>query len=186
MEKDGQLFLIVGNSGSGKDSLLEEVMARWPDSARPLKIPRRYITRAAHKSEPFISVTVKEFESLKQKGKFCLSWHVYDTHYGVPAKIINWLQQGDPVIVNVSRAVIPRARQMIPGLKIIFVSVPFETTLERIKSRSRESVDDPGFKQRVARAQENQTLPDADFVVDNSGSLETAANRLLNYMLSIS
>ena len=186
MDCSGQLFLIVGNSGSGKDSLLEEVMARWPDAAAPLKNPRRYITRPAHKSEPFISVTEKEFENLKQQGKFCLSWHVYDTHYGVPAKIIDWLQQGEVVIVNVSRAVIPRARQMIPGLKVIFVSVPFETTLERIKSRSRESVDDPGFKQRVARAQENQTLPDADFVVDNSGSLETAANRLLNYMLSLS
>jgi ribose 1,5-bisphosphokinase len=184
IENSGQLFLIVGNSGSGKDSLLEEVMARWPDSATPLKNPRRYITRPAHKSEPFISVTVKEFEILKQQGNFCLSWHVYDTHYGVPAKIINWLQQGDSVIVNVSRAVIPRARQMIPGLKIIFVSVPFETTLERIKSRNRESIDDPGFKQRLARAQENQSLADADFVVDNSGSLEAAADELLNYLLS--
>ena len=184
MDYSGHLFLIVGNSGSGKDSLLEEVMARWPDSARPLKNPRRYITRPAHKSEPFFSVTVEEFENLKQQGKFCLSWHVYDTHYGVPAKIINWLQQGDAVIVNVSRAVIPRARQMFTDLKVIFVSVPFETTLERIKSRNRESIHDPGFKQRVARAQENQTLPDADFVVDNSGSLEDAAGELLNYLLS--
>ena len=184
MHYTGQLFLIVGNSGSGKDSLLEEVTARWPDSATPLKIPRRYITRPAHKSEPFISVTVKEFEILKQQGKFCLSWHVYDTHYGVPAKIINWLRQGDPVIVNVSRTAIPRARQMIPGLKIIFVSVPFETTLARIKSRNRESINHPAFKQRVARAQENQTLPDADFVVDNSGSLEAAVDALLKYLLS--
>ena len=184
MEHTGQLFLIVGNSGSGKDSLLEEVMARWPDSATPLKNPRRYITRPAHKSEPFISVTLKEFEQLQQQEKFCLSWHVYDTHYGVPAKIINWLQQGDLVIVNVSRAVIPRARQIIPGLKVIFVSVPFETTLARIKSRNRESINDPGFKQRVARARENQTLPDADFVVDNSGSLEAAVDALLKYLLS--
>jgi phosphonate metabolism protein PhnN/1,5-bisphosphokinase (PRPP-forming) len=184
MKNSGQLFLIVGNSGSGKDSLLEEVMARWPASAGQLRIPRRYITRPAHKSEPFIAVTAEEFETLKQDGEFYLSWHVYDTHYGVPVTIINWLQQGDAVIVNVSRAIIPQARQMIPGLKVIFVSVPLETTLQRIKSRNRESLNDPGFKQRLARAQENQTLADADFVVDNSGSLETAAEELLCYMLS--
>ena len=184
MEYTGQLFLIVGNSGSGKDSLLEEVIARWPASARPLRIPRRYITRPAHKSEPYIPVAAGEFKNLKQKGEFWLSWHVYDTHYGVPVTIIDWLQQGDPVIVNVSRAVIPRARQMMPGLKVIFVSVPFETTLQRIQSRNRESIDDPGFKQRLARARENQILADADFVVDNSGALEAAADALLNYILS--
>ena len=184
MKKNGQLFLIVGNSGSGKDSLLEEVLKRWPASARPLRIPRRYITRPAHKSEPFIAVTVKDFETLKQAGKFCLSWHVYDTYYGVPATIINYLQQGNAVIVNVSRAIIPKARQMMPGLKVIFVSVPLEATLQRIQSRNRESLNDPGFKQRLARAQENQKLADADFMVDNSGSLEVAAEELLNYMLS--
>ena len=80
---------------------------------------------------------------------------------------------------------IPLAHQMIPDLKVIFVSVPLETTLKRIQSRNRESVNDPGFKQRVARAQENQTLPDADFVVDNSGSLEAAADALLEYLLSV-
>ena len=184
MEYNGQLFLIVGNSGSGKDSLLAEVLNRWPSSAGQLRIPRRYITRPAHKSEPFIAVTVKDFETLQQAGKFCLSWHVYDTHYGVPATIIKWLQQRDAVIVNVSRAIIPNARLMIPDLKVIFVSVPLEATLQRIKSRNRESLNDPGFKQRLARARENQTLAGADFVVDNSGSLEAAADELLNYMLS--
>jgi ribose 1,5-bisphosphokinase len=186
MESSGQLFLIVGNSGSGKDSLLEEVMTRWPASAGQLRIPRRYITRPAHKSEPFISVTSEEFTDLKQQGKFCLSWHVYDTHYGVPTTVIKWLQEGDPVIVNVSRAIIPQARRLLPGLKVIFISVPLEATLQRIKSRKRESLNDPGFKQRLARAQDNQTLPGTDFVVDNSGSLEVAADQLLNYMLSFS
>ena len=62
--------------------------------------------------------------------------------------------------------------------------MPLELTLQRIKARSRESVDDPGFQQRLARAKENQTLTEADFVVDNSVSLQTAAEKLLDYMLS--
>jgi len=184
MDFSGQLFLIVGNSGSGKDSLLEEVMTRWPASAKALKISRRYITRPAHKSEPFVPVTPQDFEGLRQQGKFCLNWHVYDTHYGVPMTTIKWLKEGDLVIVNVSRAIIPQARQLVPDLKVIFVSVPLESTLQRMTSRNRESLNDPGFKQRLARAQENQTLTDADFVVDNSGSLKAAVDELLGYLLS--
>ena len=184
MDYSGQLFLIVGNSGSGKDSLLEEVMTRWPASAKPLKIPRRYITRPAHESEPFVPVTPQDFAGLRRQGKFCLNWYVYDTHYGVPATAIKWLKEGDLVIVNVSRAIIPQARQLVPGLKVIFISVPLASTLQRITSRNRESLNDRGFKQRLARAKANQTLTDADFVVDNSGSLKAAVDELLGYLLS--
>jgi len=184
MLNSGRLFLIVGNSGSGKDSLLQEVLRRWPASAKPMRLVQRYITRPAHKSEPFISVTSEAFENLKQRGKFCLTWHVYDTDYGVPVEMIKWLQQGDAVIVNVSRKIIPQARRRLPDLKVIFVSVPLEVTLQRIKARNRESEHDPGFQQRLARAMENQTLSSADFLVDNSASLQTAAARLLSYMLA--
>lgn len=185
MPEKGQLFLIVGNSGSGKDSLLKEVLKRWPASARPLRIPQRYITRPAHGSEPFISVTPEEFADLNRRGKFCLTWHVYDTDYGVPKMIFNWLDQGVSVIVNVSRKIIPQARQLIPDLKVIFVSVPLDVTLQRIIDRNRESEDGPGFQQRLARARENQALADADFVVDNSVPLEEAAEKLAGYLLSL-
>ena len=185
MERHGQLFLIVGNSGSGKDSLLKEAFKRWPASAGPIRIPQRYITRPAHGSEPFIPVTPEDFAALNQQGKFCLTWHVYDTDYGVPLTILNWLDQGTTVIINVSRDIIPQARRLIPDLKIIFVSVPLDVTRQRIADRNRESEDGPGFQQRLARAKENQTLPGADFVVDNSVPLERAAEQLLHYMLSV-
>ena len=185
MEYSGQLFIIVGNSGSGKDALLNEVLKRWPGSARPIRLPQRYITRPAHDSEPFISVTPEEFAALKQRGKFCLSWNVYDTDYGVPAAILEWLDEGSSVIVNVSRESIPQARRLVKNLKVIFVAVPLEISLQRISARKRESKDDPGFSQRMARAKANQTLAEADFVVDNSVPLDEAAEELLKYMLSV-
>ena len=106
------------------------------------------------------------------------------TEFQHDTTIFNWLAQGVSVIVNVSRKIIPQARQLIPDLKVIFVSVPLDVTLQRIKARNRESEDGPGFQQRLARAKENQTLTDADFVVDNSVPLEEAAEKLLGYMLS--
>ncbi len=184
MDYSGQLFLIVGNSGSGKDSLLKEVLKRWPESAPPLRIPQRYITRPAHHSEPFASVTPEEFAALKQRGKFCLIWHVYEAHYGVPAAILDWLDEGCLVIVNVSRAIIPQARRLVTDLKVIFVAVPLEITLQRIREREREPEKGLGFEQRVSRARANQTLAEADLVIDNSVTLDEAAEKLLEYMLS--
>ncbi|GAG78937.1 unnamed protein product, partial [marine sediment metagenome] len=34
------------------------------------------------------------------------------------------------------------------------------------------------------RAKQNQDIPDADFIVDNSGDLEDAINNFLNYLLT--
>jgi ribose 1,5-bisphosphokinase len=180
----GTLIIIVGNSGSGKDSLLKEALAGWPENKAKVKITRRYITRPPHETEPFHSVTPEEFATMKTNNKFCLTWHVYGLDYGVPNEISEWLEQGELVIVNVSRAVIPDARKIFPELKVIFVKVPFEVTLARIKSRARESEDDPVFKQRVDRARNNQDLPGAEFVVDNTGALEIGAAKLRDYLLS--
>jgi ribose 1,5-bisphosphokinase len=184
MADNGQLFLIVGNSGSGKDSLLKQVLYLWPASAKPLRIPQRYITRPPHDSEPYISITPEEFFDLKRRGKFCLTWQVYDINYGIPADILDWMRQGQHVIVNVSRDIINRARKNMPALKVIFVKVPLDITLQRLRSRCREPETDPAFQQRLQRAKDNQILKDADFTVDNSGSLETAAGTLLQYLLS--
>jgi len=184
MKHTGRLFLIVGNTGSGKDSLLTEVQARWPISVEPIRIPRRYVTRPAHKSEQYISVTPGEFEDLKRKNKFWLTWHVYNTDYGISTIILDWLSRRQHVVVNVSREIIPRARSTIPDLKVIFVSVPLEITLQRMRSRRRESENEQSFQQRLHRAKDNQTLKGADFIVDNSGALDVSAKKLRNYLLS--
>lgn len=176
--------MIVGNAGSGKDSLLGEVLARWPLSAKPIRIPQRYITRPAHVSEPYISVTASEFEDLKRKNRFWLTWRAYGADYGISVIVLEWLNRRQHVAVNVSREIIPRARRIIPDLKVIFVSVPLEVTLERIRSRRRETEDDPSFQQRLRRAKENQSLEGADIIVDNSGALDRSAEKLLEYLLS--
>ena len=184
MTHKGQLFLIVGNAGSGKDSLLKEVLQRWPASAKPIRIPQRTISRPPHDSEPYISVTPEVFDDLKRQNKFWLTWYIYGTHYGIPITILEWLKQGQHVIVNVSRTIIPQARKSMPDLKVVFVKVPLEITLQRLRSRARETEADPAFQQRLQRARENQILESADFTMENSDSLESAAATLLNYLLS--
>ncbi len=179
----GNLFFIVGNSGSGKDSLLKEAMEQWPEDLEEIKVPRRYITRPPHETEPYHSVTEEKFKEMKTMGKFCLDWHIYDLYYGVPVEVENWLENGHLVVINVSRSIIEEAKKKYPDLKIIFVKVPLEITIERIKSRGRESEGDPEYKRRIDRARKKQNLPEADFVVENVGPLEENAQVLKKYLL---
>ncbi len=181
----GFLILIVGNSGSGKDAIVQALLQQWPSSFPPLRIAQRFITRPPHPSEPFISVSFEEFQALLKQNKFIFSWHIYDLDYGVPYEVLDYANRGEIVIINVSRTILQEARLRYPQIKIIFVKVPLVITMERMKSRQRESPSDPQFQERLARARENQDLVDVDCVVDNSGTLQYAVQQLHEYLVGL-
>lgn len=177
----GTLFLIVGNSGSGKDSIISGVIKNYPSNLPQIHASKRYITRPPSKFEGNISISHEEFKKMEKVGKFTLKWHIYELDYGIPKEIENWLKKGHPVIINVSRTIIREAREKYANAKVIFIEVPFEITYQRIKDRKRES--EKLLKERIERARRNQKFPEADFVVDNSGELSDAVKKLLDYII---
>lgn len=179
----GTLFLVVGNSGSGKDSIIYGLLNKYPSNIKPLKLVKRYITRPPSETELNNPITVDEFKNLENQEKFALKWHIYGLDYGVPIEIDNWLKEGHPVIVNVSRTIVKEANEKYGNVKTIFVDVPFEITLQRVQERGRESGD--LLDERIERARKSQKFPKADFIVDNSGKLEDAINQLLNYLIKV-
>jgi phosphonate metabolism protein PhnN/1,5-bisphosphokinase (PRPP-forming) len=178
----GTLFLIVGNSGSGKDSIISGVVKEFLN-LKPIYVPKRYITRPPSETESNISVSTQEFKELDEKGALALKWHIYQLDYGIPIEIEDWLKKGNPVIINVSRTVVKEAREKYVNVKVIFIEVPFEITLQRIKDRKRESSE--LLQERIERARKNQKFPGADFIVDNSGNLSEAITQCLNYLLQV-
>ena len=85
----GILFLIVGNSGSGKDSIISEVIQKYPSNLPPIHAPKRYITRPPSKFEDNISITNEEFKKMEKLGKFTSKWHIYELDYGISSEIEN-------------------------------------------------------------------------------------------------
>ncbi len=179
----GTLFLVVGNSGSGKDSIIKGVSKKYPTNLKKLYIVKRFITRSPSKTENNYSITPEKFKSMEQQGKFALKWHIYHLDYGVSIEIDEWLKKGHPIVVNISRTIIAQARELYENIKVIFIEVPFEITLQRVKERSRESGE--LLDERIERAKTHQKFPTADFVVDNSGNLEDAIEQFLNYVVNI-
>jgi ribose 1,5-bisphosphokinase len=179
----GILFLLTGNSGSGKDSIISGIAEIYPSNLKEMYIPKRYITRPSSEFEKNFSITTEEFNDMDKKGKFALKWHIYELDYGIPIEIENWLEKGHPVIINVSRTILKKAKEKYSNIKVIFVEVPFEITYQRIKDRKRENKD--LLNKRIERARKNQKLPEADFVVDNSGDLNQAITQCLNYLIMV-
>lgn len=179
----GTLFLVIGNSGSGKDSIIFRAINEYPKHLKKIYRVKRYITREPSESEENYYVSHKEFEEIVKKGNFALKWHIYGLDYGVHIEIEEWLKKGHPVVANVSRTIIKKAREQYQNVKVIFIKVPIEITVKRIKSRGRETKNLLG--ERIERARTHQTFPEADFMIDNSGDLKDAVNHFLNYLLEI-
>jgi len=179
----GKLVLVVGNSGSGKDSIIKGVKERYPSDLIKLYLAQRYITRPCSDTEDNIAVTPEVFKIMSLQGEFVLEWYIYGLDYGVHIEIDEWLKKGHPVLVNVSRSIVKKARKIYQNIIVVFIDVPFEISLKRVKERARES--GVRLEERILRARQNQDIPDADFIVDNSGDLEDAINEFLSYLIYI-
>jgi len=168
---EGRLFLIVGNSGSGKDSIIKG-LAGLPG----VRVAKRFITREPSAFEDNNFISLDDFNSMLERNAFLLNWVSYGFNYGVSSEVISWLNQGYDVIVNVSRDVIDKAKNLYHNTKVIFVKVPVSDSINRIKGRGREGGAE--VEARVNRALNNQDCDYADYVIDNSGELSQAVNEL--------
>ena len=174
----GYLILVIGNSGSGKDSIIKETIRK--NQTLNLYSPKRYITRKPSEDENNVFLTNEEYQMKSDQGEFALEWEIYNLKYGVPIEIDDWLRKGYHTIINVSRTVVEEAKQKYQKCKVVFVEVPFHIILKRLEKRGREN--EAGLKERIERAKQNMKHPSADFNIDNSGSLESAVNQFLNYV----
>lgn len=170
----GRLFLVVGPSGVGKDTLLAGAKAAGP----ALHWARRVITRPATAGgEPFEAATDAQFQTRLAAGDFALHWQAHGLSYGVPKSELAPLDQGRTVLLNGSRGALDQALALYPGLTVIRVSAPSALLADRLMARGRESRAD--IEARLNRAAYD--LPAGLAVVDivNDASPETGIARLL-------
>jgi phosphonate metabolism protein PhnN/1,5-bisphosphokinase (PRPP-forming) len=146
----GNLLLVVGASGSGKDTLITGARAAFAASGQ-FMFPRREITRPSLAGgEDHVVVTETEYDARRATGAYALSWSAHGLHYGIPGSIVMDLEAGRQVVANVSRTVIDDARRRFQPVRVIDVRVSEQTLRDRLLARAREAADE--IEQRVARA----------------------------------
>ena len=167
----GTLFLIVGPSGSGKDTLIAGVRKTL---AGTHLFPRRAITRPCEAGgEDHTPVTPEEFHQRERAGQFALSWRAHGLAYGIPAEISTELAHGKHVVINVSRGIVEEARANFGPVRVVEVTASPQILAARLAARGREG--DADVAARLARQQPAY----ADVVVVNDGTIDAGVRALL-------
>jgi phosphonate metabolism protein PhnN/1,5-bisphosphokinase (PRPP-forming) len=172
----GTLFLVVGPSGAGKDTLIAAARAAFAEDPDYL-FARRVVTRPAEAGgEAHEPATVHEFSELVSSGSFSLTWSAHGLRYGIRQEAIAALAAGKHVVVNLSRAVVAEARERFAPVVTIEVTAAREVLDRRLAARGRESADE--IVRRLARVHP-PALPGEVRRIDNSGDLGEAVGAFL-------
>lgn len=173
----GTLFLLVGPSGAGKDTLLDGARMYLEPRGRHV-FPAREITRPQDAGgERHVAVAEETFAARVAGGAYALHWRAHGLGYGVPMGLCLELLRGRHVVVNASRSVLDEARRRFPSVRVVHVTAPTATLRVRIEARGREAGED--VDARVARAAA-WTVDGPDVVeVRNDGSIELGIERLV-------
>ena len=171
----GTLVLLVGPSGSGKDSVLNFARSKFKGDPRVLFV-RRCITRSnSDPSEDHESMSVAAFQRAEMLGEFVISWGAHGLYYGLPATMLAHLECGGVAIANGSRKTIPVLRAQFPNFEAVNLTVDPAILAERLAKRGRETVEE--IQKRIDRSEKlkNEDLfDDRTHHIDNSGNLASA------------
>jgi ribose 1,5-bisphosphokinase len=170
----GRLFVIVGPSGAGKDTLMSAAAKARPD----LVLVRRVITRPTDAGgEAFEGVDETEFDARLARGAFALHWTAHGLRYGIPREIDTDLAAGRTVLFNGSRGVLKDALAAYPTMGVIQIVAAPEVLAARLALRGRETAAD--IAARLARA--DHAIPNgiAGRQVVNDGALGVAVAAFL-------
>lgn len=175
-QRPGTLFLVVGPSGAGKDTLLDGarlVLAGDPRFA----FARRIITRPKDAGgEAHEEATREAFAAREAAGGFFVTWSAHGLRYGLAASIEAELAAGRCVIANVSRT-IPAMLAGRVRAAVVEITAPPDLLAQRLASRGREDAAD--IPSRLGR--EGPAYPDSMAVLPivNDSTPEIGTQRLV-------
>lgn len=169
----GQLILVVGPSGAGKDTLIGLArVARVGNSG--IVFPQRVVTREASSFENNEAVSPLLFGQMLAHGDFAFQWEAHGLRYGIARSIVDEIKAGRTVVINASRTIIDSARRSYANVVVVAVTAPPDVLAERVAARGRPS--DGRIEDRLRRAV-NSSKPDV--IINNVGPAEDHAAELL-------
>ena len=180
----GTVFIISGPSGSGKDTILKEVLKKRTDIYFSISSITRDMREGEVEGEKYHFISRKEFEEGLANEAF-LEYNKYlENYYGTPkAPIDENLALGNDVLIECDVNGAAKIREKMPEVVSVFIMPPsFEVLKKRLSGRGTESAEQIEGRlnaalNEIARANEY------DYIVVND-ALETAVSDSLLVMKS--
>ena len=172
-ETNGRLILVVGPSGVGKDSLIDEARIAFRDDPRYVFVRRVVTRKAAADSEDHDSLDEAAFVEAEKRGLFALTWRAHGLCYGLPMAMRSQLAKGHKVIANISRSVVSQAECLCPHVTLLNLTADPAILAARIAQRGREQTAD--IAKRVERDSAIHVRKAHIITIENNTELRDAA-----------
>ncbi len=176
----GNLLVISGPSGSGKSSLMQELLEQVPQTYFSISSTTRSIREGEKDGVNYHFISKAEFEKEIEEG-FFLEWaKVHDNYYGTSLKpILKELHEGKVVICDIDVQGHKIAREKLGNLiTSVFITTPDQKSLkERLVNRGTDSVD--VIEKRLLNAVSEMTrMKEYDYLLINDDFEKTLAQLL--------
>ena len=176
--RKGILFIISGPAGSGKGTVVKEIINNHKDIALSVSATTRNPRPGEEHGVHYYFITKPEFEGRIERGEI-LEYTTYcDNYYGTPLKEVKRaLNRGQDIILEIEVDGAMQVKKKVRNSVAIMLTPPDGETLER-RLRNRGTETEDVIKWRLARAKEEiLLLPKYDYsVVNEDGKISECAS----------
>ena len=178
MKKEGKLIIISAPSGTGKTTLLKELLKDFPSIVFSVSATTRKPRENEKNGIDYFFLSQNEFEELIEKDELLEYEKIYDYYYGtLKSFVFENLKNGKNVMMDIDVKGALNVKNKYPAAKTIFIVPPSLEELEK-RLKNRKSDSDEDIKKRLIRAKEEISYKDKfDFLLIND-KLEIAKKEL--------
>lgn len=175
----GLLFVVSAPAGCGKDTILEQVLAREDNVGYSVSATTRAPRVGEVDGTHYFFITRERFEEMIANGEVLEYTEYCGNYYGTPRKGVEaMLAEGKDVVLKIEIEGAMNIKKLFPDCCLVFILPPSMRELER-RLRKRGTEDEPTIMRRIAQAKnELDAAADYDYFVVND-DLEDAVNDLI-------
>ena len=169
MDRKGILIVVSGFSGSGKGTLMKELLSRYPDTyALSVSATTRRPRDGEQDGREYFFITEDEFEKMIPKEELIEYARYVKNYYGTPKEYVRkQLDAGKDVILEIEIQGALKVKEAFPDTLLLFVTPPnAEELKKRLVGRGTETMD--VIESRMNRAcEEAEGMGHYDYLVVN-------------------
>lgn len=172
--KPGKLFILSGQSGVGKNTILGALVKNHPDCHRAVTCTTRECRSGEVNGKDHFFIEENDFIKKTKSGYFLEYAKVHHWHYGTPLEqITEALEDGKSVFMEIDVQGVAQIKEKMPDAVTIFIKFEDGKVEKLIRKRilndpSRKNVTEDEILKRIESAtKEEKYIKDYDFAVTN-------------------